>query len=185
MASTQPDLPAPPWPFDDLEGHYQLAYEAALEDSKDLRDRIDEIRGRAVTLLSVAAAVTAFLGTQVFEAGSFARLETGWWVLNSRLALVLALMAFLGIAFAAVWAWLPLEGSFTLSGRSIVDNQIEGLSPALSRGELLRELALWITNNVDENRPTLVRRQRALGWAMVALGLELVMMVLVLWDMVK
>jgi hypothetical protein len=175
----------PLWPFDHLVGHYQVAYVAATEASKDQRDRIDEIRGRAVTLLSVAAAVTAFLGTRIFDPNAFDRLETGWWVLNSRLALILALAAFLAIASAAVWAWWPLKGTFTLSGALIIETHIEGQSPPISHGELLRELALSTTLNVDANRETLLERQRALGGAMIALGFELVMLVLVLWDLVK
>lgn len=69
---------AEPWPFAQLVEHYRVAYESALDGLRDQRVRVDETRSRSVTLLSVAAAVSAFLGDRVFEPAAFDRLETGW-----------------------------------------------------------------------------------------------------------
>lgn len=55
----------------------------------------------------------------------------------------------------------------------------------LTTGELYRELALSTNESLDGNRATLLRRQRGLTVAMGALAFELVMVLLVLWDLVE
>lgn len=66
-----------PWPFENLVDRYELAYRASEDALCDQRDRIDEMRGRAITLLSVAVGVLAFLGERLFDNGASSRLDTG------------------------------------------------------------------------------------------------------------
>ena len=173
-----------PWPFEDLVDRYEVAYRASEDALRDQRDRIDEMRGRAITLLSVAVGVLAFLGERLFDTGASRRLDTGWGPFNSHAAVALSVGAFLVVVGSAVWVWRPVKGSFTLSGKQIIIEYIE-VTPSVGKGEMLRDLALWNSIHVEANRLTLRHRQRAVAWAMVSLGLQLVMLLLAAWDLVQ
>ena len=108
---------ATPWPFEDLVDRYELAYRASEDALRDQRDRIDEMRGRAITLLSVAVGVLAFLGERIFDHGASRRLDTGWGPFNSHAAVAVSVASFLVVVASAVWVWWPVKGSFTLSGK--------------------------------------------------------------------
>jgi len=111
---------AAPWPFENLVGRYEVAYRASEDALRDQRDRIDEMRGRAITLLSVAVGVLAFLGERLFDTGALRRLGTGWGPFNSHAAVAVSVVAFLVVVGSAVWVWWPVKGSFTL-GALMVD----------------------------------------------------------------
>ena len=175
---------ATPWPFEDFVDRYELAHRASEDALRDQRDRIDEMRGRAITLLSVAVGVLAFLGERLFDHGASRRLDTGWGPFNSHAAVVVSVASFLVVVASAVWVWWPVKGSFTLSGKQIIIEYIE-TPPTVGKGEMLRDLALWNSIHVEANRSTLLQRQRAVAWAMVGLGLQLVMLLLAAWDLVQ
>lgn len=177
-------VPQAPWPFEELADRYELAYAASADALGDQRDRIDEMRGRAITLLSVAVGVLAFLGERLFDSGASRRLETGWGPFNSHAAVAVSVAAFLVVVISAVWVWWPVKGSFTLSGKQIITDYIDTI-PSMGKGEMLRDLALWNSIHVESNRKPLLRRQRAIAWAMVSLGLQLVMLLLAAWDLVQ
>lgn len=160
------DSSATPWPFEDLVDRYELAYRASEDALRDQRDRIDEMRGRAITLLSVAVGVLAFLGERLFDNGASRRLDTGWGPFNSHAAVAVSVVSFLVVVGSAVWVWWPVTGSFTLSGKQIIIEYIE-TTPTVGKGEMLRDLALWNSIHVEANRSTLLQRQRAVAWAMV------------------
>ena len=173
--------PPPPWPFEDYEGQYEIAYEAAVDATQDQRTRLELIRGRGATVLSAAALVTAFLGQRIFDGRALGRLDTGWFVVSSVTALWIAMLSFVFVVGAALWSWRPVGGEYANSGLTIVTGYVETEQP-MTKAELLRELALWGAINVSNNEERLKPRQRLLSWSYGALGLEILMLLLVLWD---
>lgn len=154
---------------DDLDSVYQLAYDEAKRALTDQASALDALRGRAGTLLAVAALATSFLGGLVFEGGT----PKGW-------APQVGIFAFIAVVLLSLLVLLPLPGwKFTASPKAIVRDFIEADPPA-SLAETHRELALRFDEWLDRNEKRLNRRYWTLIAASALLAVEVGAWLLVL-----
>ena len=176
-ASARPARMVPPWPHPPaIPRVTKLAYDEGKKAVADQAATLKETRDRVGTLDSAAAVVAGLAAALAFNSGRVTRL-TAW----GAIATVTSALGFAAISVAAVMIWRPFPGTFTLDAGTIVGSYVEGDPPA-ALSEIHRELALHLGTHSAYNRDLLDRR---LTWFVVALQaflVEIVALMLVLWD---
>lgn len=125
---------------------YEFAYTEASRSIAQQQAVLDELRGRAATLLSAAAIVTGFLGGIALDDKQVGAVGT------------LAIVAFAIAGFLCVAVLLPWPGwNFRWNARDLIANYVEDPTSPASLAEMHRDLALWAEddyglNNVRINR---------------------------------
>jgi len=154
---------------DQQETAYQLAYQEAERAITQQAGALEAIRGRAGTLLAVAALATSFLGGLVLgEKAPEGRLS---WA---------AVVAFVGVVALTLFILLPTPGwRFALSARTLIGDYIEADDPA-SVATMYRELALHLERYFDGNAARMKRRYVAFIVASALLGADILIWLLVL-----
>ena len=130
---------------------HEVIYELALRALTSQRERVDNIRGRAATLLSAAAIVTAFLGA---EAIKDTKLQGGRLVPDRSLepAEIVGLAAFVGVGLACLLILWPRSKKwrFEMSAKKLVEHYAPHEIDVVHLN-----LALWMEKCQRHNEPML------------------------------
>jgi hypothetical protein len=154
---------------DQQETAYQLAYQQAERAITQQAGALDEIRGRAGTLLAVASLATSFLGGLVL--GDEAPVGRQSW---------LAMIVFVVVVALTLHILLPRRGwRFAMSARTLIGDYIEADDPA-SVATMYRELALYLERNFDCNEGRMKRRYVAFAAASALLGADVLIWLTIL-----
>lgn len=154
---------------EDRDAIYQLAYDEAKQAVAQQVGALDNLRGRAGTLLAVASLSTSFLGGIVLQD----KAPEGWlsWA---------AIGAFLGAVAITLALLLPRPGwLFGTSAKVIIEQYAEGEHPQ-DLATTHRYLALHLEDHEDRNARRLNRRYWLFTAASVLLGGEILLWLVVL-----
>lgn len=148
----------------------QVFYEESVRSLEGQSTSLDNLRGRAGTLLAVASLVTSFLGGQAL-AGPL--LESGRQVSAPISGMSwIAIGAFVVLAALTLWMLLPRRGwRFGHSVQGLFD-VADGLGATTA--EAYRHLALQNDRNHDENQRRIGKLQLQFQVAVFALFIECV-----------
>jgi hypothetical protein len=154
---------------EDRDAIYQLAYDEAKQAVAQQVGALDNLRGRAGTLLAVASLSTSFLGGIVLQ-GKAPHEWLSW----------AAIGAFLGAVAITLVLLVPRPGwVFGTSAKVIIEDYAEGEHPQ-DLAATHRRLALYLEGHEDSN----AKRLRRLYWLFVAasvlLGGEILLWLVVL-----
>jgi len=140
----------------------ELSYEAAVR-ALDLQERsIDQLRGRAGTVLVAASVTASFLGAQTIQHAN------GIGVLGA-----LALVSLASSICLSVYVLLPKEGFVFSVNAARIFEELYGLDPE----EAERRLIYWLESYWQENNGKLER----LGQYFFAASLSLILQ-LIFWS---
>jgi hypothetical protein len=141
----------------------RLAYEASRQGLAQQEQVLNELRGRAGTLLAASSIVASFLGSRALQDGDIDALA------------IAALVAFVLSVVAALWILAPKRDlTFAISG--------PGLYEALFRfkvwdntPEIHRRLAYWMQDAQAGNQKTITNLQRGYWVATAAVVAEVML----------
>jgi hypothetical protein len=140
---------------------YEIAYEAATRALADQRERLNDLRSRAATLLSVAAIATSFLGARALDDERFVG---GGEVVGDRSLQVWELagiLSFIALAALTIAVLLPWGGwTFRLGARNLIRDYADG-PDAATPDEMQRDLALHLDSHYERNES----KMEKLFWA--------------------
>lgn len=138
------------------EGRHAVDYQARS---------LDELRSRAVAVLSAASISAAFLASAVLRGDA----EHGRWTW-------IGTAAFAVVGVLVTWVVAPRKGwTFHRSADRILASYIEGTDGTpMAIDDMHHDLARHLSNNFDANRPKLNRLFTALTVAAGALAVEIV-----------
>jgi hypothetical protein len=148
---------------------YRLAHEEGLRAITQQQAVLDGLRGRAGTLLAVAALATSFLGGLALQG----RRPSGYAWLAISLFLLAAAAVLYVLASQAGWR-------FRTRPSVIIREYVEGNPPA-PVWEMHKQLAEHLEADFDANEEKMGRLFWALHVANIALAGEVVAWLLVLW----
>jgi hypothetical protein len=139
---------------------YRLAYNEAVRKIETQERDLAELRGRTAGVLTIAVAITAFLGGFVLNRH------------NPGIVAEAGIAAFAAVVLSLAYVLRPQRGwKFLLSGRTLVEGWVEDKHPA-SSVEMLRGLALLLSDNADHNEAKMGRLMWAFEAALVFLGVD-------------
>jgi len=131
---------------------------------------LDELRGRSGIVLTVSAAVMAFVANGIL--GSQKPVDVFVWV---------AVAAFAACFCASVAVLLPGgRWGFEMNAKTLLTGYVEGDNPA-TMAEIHRSLAWYLADAAEVNRNNLVRLYRVFAFAGVLLVVEVGALVVALW----
>jgi hypothetical protein len=149
---------------DDQAAIYQLAYEEARRRIGEQVGALDNLRGRAGTLLAVASLSTSFLGGIVLQD----KAPEGWLSWS-------AIGAFVGAVVITLVLLLPRgRWVFGMSANDIIEGYAEGEHPR-DLATTHRWLAIYLERREDENTSRLDIMHRLFTAASVLLGVEILL----------
>jgi hypothetical protein len=153
---------------------YEIAYDAATRAVADQRARLNDVRGRAATLLSAAAIVTSFIGARALDDQRV--LASGEAITDRSLQgwEIAGIAAFIALAAMTIAVLLPWSGwTFRLGARNLVRDYADG-PDAATADEMQRDLALHLDGHYDRNEARMERLFWAFRIAAVLLAFEVV-----------
>lgn len=141
--------------------NYKLAFEEARRGLENQQGRVDELRGRAGTLLAAIAIATSFLGSEALSGH-----DSGCLVWTGFVFFALSMVC-------AIWILLPQDGwRFEANVKTIIEEWVER-DPPFTERELHRKLGLEMEGYFSANETKLTKLYWVFTAASVFLLLEL------------
>jgi hypothetical protein len=135
-----------------------IAFDFAKAGLDGQKERLDNLRARAATLISAAAIVTSFLGAEALKDTQAGPNDTLIPDRSLDLPELLAILAFLGVGACCLWILWPRWHSwpFAIDARIVVGYANRGATTAVTQRRLIETL--------ETNYSTIEGKLRPLFW---------------------
>lgn len=144
---------------------YELVYAEALRSITQQQAVLDELRGRAATVLSAAAIVTGFLGGIALD-------DAKVGIIGAAAIIVFAIAGFLCVVVLLPWpGW-----NFRWNIHDLLANYVEDPTSPATKAEMQRDLAYWAEEDYQSNASRI-----AVLWWLLRAAAALLVTDVILW----
>jgi hypothetical protein len=158
---------------------HAIAYEQAMRSIDQQIEQLEQLRGRAGTLVSAASVAAALI--------------VGFALTRSRAdhlshvgitSMIVVGAALLEISITAVILWWPTKGKFRLDPLVIIDTWAD-TPPISTRSDVQRDMAIAMGHHWTATAWSLDRRHRWYSIALLAFLVELIALGVAVWDVTR